>query len=130
MGRIEKVLISGDRTWEAKHIIMQVLQETKPKIIVQGGQRGADLLARDCAIKLGIESRQYTAQWELYGRAAGPLRNREMIEKEKPEVVLAFHDNIEKSKGTRNMIMLANNRGIPVHLYRSSGEVNYNYTIL
>ena len=129
MNRIEKVLVTGDRYWTAKHIIMQVLQATKPKIVVEGEQRGADILAKECALALGIKVLKYEANWIKYGKAAGPLRNREMI-KENPEIVLAFHDNIEKSKGTRNMIMLANNRGVPVHLYRSNGEVNYNYTIL
>lgn len=128
--KVKKVLITGDRTWTAKHIIMQVLQYMKPKLVIQGGASGADRFAKECARQLGIACNEYVAHWEKYGRKAGPLRNREMITMEKPELVLAFHDNIEKSKGTRNMIMLANNRGVPVHLYRSSGEVSYNYTIL
>jgi hypothetical protein len=128
--RVNKVLVTGDRTWSAKHIIMQVLQEMKPKILIQGGAKGADLLASECAKQLRITVINYIADWSQYGRAAGPLRNRAMIDENKPELVLAFHDNLEKSKGTRNMIMLANNRGTPVHLYMSSGEVQYNYTIL
>lgn len=127
---IEKVLVTGDRTWTAKHIIMQVLQELKPKRVIQGGAKGADLLAMECAVQLKIQQVEYKARWDTYGRKAGPLRNRVMIDTEKPELVIAFHDNLEKSKGTKNMIMLANNRGIPVYLYRSSGEVSYNYTIL
>ena len=127
---IDKVLVTGDRTWEAKDIILKVLRDLKPKLVIQGGAHGADTLARMCAALLKIPSKEYMANWTKYGRAAGPLRNREMIDKEKPELVLAFHDNLAKSKGTKNMVMLANNRGVPVYLYNSSGEVQYNYTIL
>lgn len=128
-GKVGKVLITGDRYWTAKHIIIQVLQELKPILIIQGGAKGADLLAKECAKELRIKQIQYDADWTKYGRAAGPLRNRMMIDTEKPELVLAFHDSIEKSKGTRNMIMLANNRGVPVHLYWCNGKVRYNYTL-
>ena len=127
---INKVLVTGDRTWEAKDVIMKVLQELKPKLVIQGGVRGADTFAKMCAVILKIPCKEYIANWTKYGKAAGPLRNREMIDKEKPELVVAFHDNLAKSKGTKNMVMLANNRGVPVYLYNSSGEVQYNYTIL
>ena len=127
---IDKVLITGDRTWEAKDVILKVLHELKPKLVIQGGARGADTLANECAKALKIQVINYIADWAKYGKAAGPLRNRSMIDENKPELVLAFHDNLAKSKGTKNMVMLANNRGVPVYLYNSSGEVQYNYTIL
>ena len=51
-----------------------------------------------------------------YWKAAGPARNREML-KEKPDIVLAFHNDIEKSKGTKDMVMAANKAGIIVCIY-------------
>jgi hypothetical protein len=39
-------------------------------------------------------------------------------------MVLAFHDDIDSSKGTRNMVEQAKKKGIPVRVYNSKGE-NY-----
>ena len=117
-----RVLVCGDRNWKAKHIIMQVLQQVKPKIVIEGGANGADTLARECAKELHIDVEEYVAEWQMYGTAAGPIRNRKMLMNGKPELVLAFHDNIDSSKGTRNMIKIALNAKIKVELYKSSGE--------
>lgn len=126
----ETVLVTGDRTWDAKHIIMQVLQELKPSKVIQGGALGADTLARMCAAVLKIPCKEYVAEWNVYGRAAGPKRNKQMLDDGKPDLVVAFHDNLEKSKGTKNMIMIANRHGVPVHLYNSKGEVYQFYQVL
>lgn len=126
----EIVLVCGDRTWTAKHIIMQVLQELRPSNVVQGGALGADTLARMCAAVLKIPCKEYAANWDVYGRAAGVKRNKQMLDEGKPDLVIAFHDNLEKSKGTKNMIMIANRDGVPVHLYNSKGEVSRFYQIL
>ena len=94
---------------------MRELRKMKPDIVVEGGAKGADSLAKKVANKLGIEVREYPAEWDKYGRAAGPIRNQEMLG-EKPDLVLAFHSNIEKSKGTKNMITLARRQGVHVKL--------------
>ena len=113
--RVRKVLVTGDRNWQSENVIMRELRKMKPDIVVEGGAKGADSLAKKAANKLGIEVREYQAEWDKYGRAAGPIRNQEML-REKPDLVLAFHSNIEKSKGTKNMITLARRQGVPVKL--------------
>ena len=46
-------------------------------VLIEGGARGADLLSRKAAEKLGIEVETHRAQWELRGKAAGFIRNQE-----------------------------------------------------
>ena len=113
--RVRKVLVTGDRNWQGEDVIMRELRKMKPDVVVEGGAKGADSLAKKVANKLGIEVREYPAEWDKYGRAAGPIRNQEMLG-EKPDLVLAFHSNIEKSKGTKNMITLARRQGVHVKL--------------
>jgi len=47
---------------------------------------------------------EFPARWDLYGRAAGPLRNSQMLKEGKPNLVIAFHDNLDSSKGTKDMV--------------------------
>jgi len=83
--------------------------------VIHGNAAGADRLGASCAIELNIPIRSFPANWSAYGRAAGPIRNRQMLD-EKPDLVLAFHSNIEASKGTKDCITEAAKRGIPVKL--------------
>jgi len=75
--------------------------------IVSGGAVGADSLARDLALALGINYYEVRPEWKTYGRAAGPVRNKEIVEKS--EAVIAFWDG--KSKGTANTIGYARKVG-------------------
>jgi hypothetical protein len=121
-GGMMRVLICGDREWCNRSVIMKVIQELKPKIIIEGGCRGVDTLARECANILHIEVHEYRAEWQRFGRAAGPIRNKEMIEEGRPSLVVAFHNNLDKSSGTKNMVKQAKKYYIPVKLYNSKGE--------
>lgn len=76
-------------------------------VVIHGDARGADRMARDAALRLGLILIAFPADWEYYGKGAGPIRNRQMIEEGTPDFVLAFHDDLASSKGTRDMISLA-----------------------
>ena len=52
----------------------------------------------------------YPADWDTHGRGAGPIRNKQMLEEGKPDLVIAFPGG----KGTANMIGQAKEAGIPV----------------
>ena len=86
-------------------------------IVVEGGAPGADLLSKKAAISLNIEYREYKADWKKYGRAAGPKRNQQMLDCERPDLVVAFHPNINESKGTKDMVNRARKANIPVEIY-------------
>lgn len=59
----------------------------------------------------------FPAKWKEFGRAAGPIRNQQMLDEGKPELVLAFHDDLENSKGTKDMVGRAMKADLPVILY-------------
>jgi hypothetical protein len=114
-----RVLICGSRDWDDVACIERVVQELAAAdpdlVVIEGEARGADSIARDAARRLGVPVIKYPADWVSYGRAAGPMRNQQMLDAG-PDLVVAFHPNIAESKGTRDMVMRAGRAGIPVRL--------------
>lgn len=76
--------------------------------IVHGEARGADRLADDVARDLGYRVESYRADWSQ-GRAAGPIRNKQMLA-EGADLVVAFPGG----KGTAHMVRIAREAGVPV----------------
>jgi hypothetical protein len=115
-----KVIISGDREWDNRQVIEDRLRQLPPNtIIIEGGCRGADLSAREVALDIGLEVVEFPAAWKKYGpKAAGPIRNIKML-KTKPDLVIAFHDDLGKSKGTKHMVLEARKRKIEVEIIHS-----------
>jgi hypothetical protein len=113
-----RILICGSRTWNHPEDI-DVFIKSLPKdtIIIEGECRGADIQAKLSAIKHKLTVESYPAQWARYGKGAGILRNTEMLETGKPDLVVAFHENLTKSRGTLNMITQAMAKGVPVKVY-------------
>lgn len=115
---MKKVLVCGDRNWTDRLSIrtwLRGLQKEGYDTVIEGEARGADTIAREEAELLGMTVEKYSADWKKYGKAAGPIRNAEML-KADPDLVLAFHSDILKSKGTSNMIRQAKKRGVGVTL--------------
>jgi hypothetical protein len=103
-----KVLVCGSRHWgdrEAIEVMLKWLEDIGYTTVIHGCCGGADTLAGEIALELRMRVEEYPAQWETHGIAAGPIRNKRMLEKGKPSLVLAFHDDIADSKGgTKDMI--------------------------
>lgn len=114
------VLVCGSRDWNNKDLIVQELQNC-PGItkVIHGACRGADILAGQVAKELSILVEEYPADWDRYGLSAGPRRNQQMLDEGKPDYVLAFHDDINKSKGTRDMINRTIKAGIKYKIIRN-----------
>ncbi|KAB0575639.1 uncharacterized protein DUF2493 [Fusobacterium naviforme] len=85
--------------------------------LVSGHARGADTFAEQYAAEKGIQIPVFPAEWKKYGRAAGPIRNRAMLEyaKEETPVVAAFWDG--ESRGTGNMQKQAKAAGAECHIF-------------
>jgi len=112
-----RILVCGDRRWTDYGMIWKELVERLPiELVIHGGARGADALAGRAARELGIPVSEFPAEWSRYGRAAGPIRNRRMLDEGKPDLVLAFHNDINRSLGTRNMVRQAVEAGVPVEV--------------
>ena len=102
-----RLLISGDRNWKNKPLIKDTITYLFPEIVIQGGAPGADKIASTEAKNLGIEVLEFKAEWDRYGKGAGPIRNQKMIDEGKPDLIVAFHDDITKSSGTADMLIKA-----------------------
>lgn len=113
-----RLLICGDREYCDYTRILNHLRAHKAQIeiIIHGAARGADTLAEKAAKELGIPTLPFPAQWDTYGKRAGPLRNTQMLNEGKPTHVWAFHDNFIASRGTKNMVNQATKAGLPVAL--------------
>lgn len=77
--------------------------------IVSGGARGADTLGERYAKEHSLPFFRCEAEWDKYGRAAGPIRNEKMAKY--ATHLIAFLGN--NSRGTQNMINQAKKIGIP-----------------
>lgn len=117
-----RVLICGDRNWQDKEMIKDLLLKLNPTVVIEGACRGADVLTGEVAKKLGIQVLEFPADWTRFGNSAGPIRNKQMLDECKPTLVVAFHDNIEKSKGTKNMLSQAKKAGITTMLLSHNKE--------
>lgn len=84
--------------------------ETPLERVATGAAPGADTLADTWARTRSIPVERYYALWRTYGTAAGPIRNKKMLDCEKPDIVIAFPGGA----GTKNMVQLAENAGVPV----------------
>lgn len=120
-----RVLVCGDRDWwdalpiyQAFHALFQ--EHGTNVVIIHGAARGADTQAGGIARWFGFEVVEYPAEWKRWGKAAGAIRNRYMLTHGKPNVVAAFHDDIENSKGTKDMLAVAKKAGVPTYLFKST----------
>lgn len=82
--------------------------------IVSGGASGADALGERYAREKGYSLKRFPADWNQYGRSAGPKRNRQMAQY--ADALIAFWDGV--SRGTKNMIDEANAGGLLVRVKR------------
>ncbi len=86
-------------------------------MIIHGGAPGADMTADRIARKRGHTVIEVKANWDLYGDAAGPIRNQKMLDDWNPDKVTAFHEDIVNSKGTKDMIERARKAFVPVEVF-------------
>ena len=122
-----RVLVTGDRHYKDRHIVGVLLDGFRSLsqdafedlVVIDGGASGADSFAREWGLSYpDVEHITVEADWDRYGKGAGPIRNREMHDGYKPDVVLAFHDDLLASKGTRDMVDYARSKGTVVYHIR------------
>lgn len=85
--------------------------------IIQGGAAGADFLAKvfvldglSWLVDSEVLLEEYPADWKTYGKAAGAIRNQQMLDEGKPNLVVAFPGG----RGTQDMINRAKKANIEV----------------
>jgi len=129
------VLITGSRDWHDFTMIETELRSLRERhgvslLIMQGSCKGADLIAESVCKKLEINYIGFPAKWMTFGSPrAGAIRNHEMLTFLRQylslDEVLAFHENIENSRGTKNMVNLCKEAGVRIKLFNERGFVKY-----
>ena len=116
----KKVLVCGGRDYNDRETVQRTLDRIKPAEIIHGAARGADTLAGEYARDRDIPCRRFPADWQRHGRSAGFLRNRQMLDEGKPDLVVAFPGG----PGTRNMVNTALERGFQVKTVDGEGKIH------
>ncbi len=114
-----RVVIGGCRYYTDYNVfcrcIDRYLDGIKGQIIILSGHcSGVDTMAERYAEENGYAIEVYPAQWDRYGRAAGPKRNMEMVGC--ADKVVVFWDGV--SKGTKNLIDCARKRNIDTEVFK------------
>lgn len=110
-----RILITGSRDWQDRDAIYNLLNRLVPlhATIVHGDcPTGADALAQKWAeSQPDIKVERYPADWNQYGKSAGPRRNQQMVDLG-ADICIAFP--LSTSRGTRDCMRKAKTAGIPV----------------
>ena len=116
-----KIVIGGCRDFSDYRLLCDYvdlclarLKQQGDICIISGGCHGTDALGERYAQERGYAVKVYPADWETYGRSAGPIRNREMVEN--ADAVIAFWDG--RSAGTASLISCAKELKKPLRVKR------------
>lgn len=114
-----KLIIAGGRdyqftSWDRALLSVLAMQSTIDEV-VSGGATGADQCGEDWARSIDIPVRRFKADWTKHGKAAGPIRNRQMAEYADAAVLFPGDD------GTSNMRIEAIKAGLTVYDYSHEG---------
>lgn len=111
-----KVLVCGGRNYNDEAYVFKYLDFVHENangpisVIINGGAMGADELSSKWSVSRNKQLWVYKADWKKHGKAAGPIRNQQMIDDGKPDFVIAFPGG----KGTADMVRRARAAGVPV----------------
>lgn len=124
-----KVLITGGRDWSDEAAVRKELAALPAgSILVHGAcPRGADAIADSIARDIGFEIRRYPADWNRHGRAAGMIRNGDMIKAEHPDadgcnIQVAFAFPTVSSRGTWDCVRKLRKAGVRVFIISEDGR--------
>lgn len=111
-----KVLVCGGRDFSDYDLLANTLvgligqYEAKDVIFISGHARGADKLGELFANTNGCKLQVFPADWNKYKKAAGYIRNQQMLDEGKPDIVVAF----KGGTGTEDMVRRAKKHDIKV----------------
>jgi hypothetical protein len=112
------ILICGSRTATAIPTVVEglklVIEQFKPSMVIHGAAKGADSIGGNVARALDVPVREFPAQWDTHGKAAGHIRNQQMLDEGKPQMVVAVYPVEGITRGTQDMVTRAQKAKIPV----------------
>lgn len=109
------VIIAGSREYAYTILVDKfVMNLPKDVVVVTGGARGVDSWATAIATECGLETIVHKADWNKYGRSAGPIRNNLMLSLY-PGTLVVFWDGV--SRGTKHILSAAKAQGRHIILF-------------
>lgn len=112
--QVMRLLICGGRNFADRKLLYEKMDDIKGNnwigSVITGGARGADKLGDEWAKSRKIDREIFFADWNKYGKGAGPIRNQRMLDEGRPTLVVAFPGG----KGTADMVRRAKTANIPV----------------
>lgn len=120
-----RILVTGSRDWDdEQELRLALISAWTPRqdaaVIVHGAcPSGADAMAAEWARHYDVRTEEHPADWDRYGKSAGPRRNAEMVALG-ARVCLAFICN--SSPGATHCAAEAEKAGIPVRRYLRPGR--------
>lgn len=109
-----RILVTGGRDYNdyktVSHYLDSLRRGDETVVIIHGGASGADSLAGEWAEYNNALLEVYYANWHRHGRAAGPIRNEQMLRDGKPDLVVAFPGG----RGTKDMVSRARRAGLAI----------------
>jgi len=110
---LKRYIVCGGRHYNDWHFLMSKLntlfQQDWNFVLVHGAAPGADTLASQWGEWVQVIVEPHPADWDKYGKAAGMIRNQEMLDSGVDGVV-AFPGGV----GTAGMVRIARKAGVPV----------------
>lgn len=143
-----RLLVTGDRNWgrvneepvdafkirrakqerEYLELVLDAVNHS-PGVteLIVGDAKGADEFAvrwaksRGVQLAMNLDDKRepFKADWDTHKKAAGSIRNQDMLTKGDPEAAVAFHRDFMRSKGTKDMVTRLLNAGITVSIHPS-----------
>ena len=112
-----RILVCGGREFDNWALLSCTLDyefdiRLRENVVIHGDAKGADFLASVWAVDRGVEEERYPADWKKYGKSAGVIRNQQMLDEGKPDLVIAFPGG----RGTADMISRAQKDGVKVEV--------------
>jgi len=108
------IIVCGGRdyndTGRVNAVLSMIQADNAISCLIMGDAKGADERAEEWAYINGVNFRVYYADWDTYGKGAGPLRNQEMLQIGKPSLLVAFPGG----RGTEDMIRRCKDAMVPV----------------
>ncbi len=95
-----KVAVIGSRSFNDYKLLSETLDKIKITLLISGSALGADTLGEQYAKENDIETKIFLPDWEKHGRAAGMIRNTDIVNES--EVVIVFWDG--SSRGSADSI--------------------------
>ena len=120
-----RLLVTGGRDFHGYQALKATLdtihKETPVTHLIHGGAPGADSLAGAWAAFNHVPALVFPANWTKHGKAAGPLRNQQMLTEGHPDAYLAFPGG----QGTADMVQRCRKQGIKDILQKDAQPLDF-----